>query len=46
MVPLWEPKAGDRVETYDNLRDIAEAAREGATGLCQRFVPFNPDLAK
>ena len=33
VVPLWEPTVGDRVETYDNLRDISEAARERAPGV-------------
>ena len=32
-VPLWEQKEGDRAEEYDNLRDIAAAAREWTTGL-------------
>ena len=32
-VPLWEQKEGDSAAEYDNLRGIAEAAREGATGL-------------
>ena len=31
-VPLWEPKVGDTAEPYDNLRDIAAAARERGKG--------------
>ena len=33
VVPLWETKAEERAEAYDNLQDIAEAAREGETGV-------------
>ena len=32
-VPLWEQTEGESVDEYDNLRDIADAAREEATEL-------------
>ena len=40
-VPLWEQKEGNSEAEYDNLRDIAEAAREGATG-----VPMSEETKK
>ena len=40
-VPLWEQKEGEREARYDNLRDIADAAKEGATG-----VPMSEETQK
>ena len=40
-VPLWEQKEGESAAGYGNLRDIAEAASEGATGLPMAITEHN-----